>query len=39
MAQALRHGLARLFAELAEHVRVEDGLLFPRFSQGGRRKT
>lgn len=38
-AQALRQGLARLFAELAEHVRVEDDLLFPRFSQGGRRKT
>ena len=38
-AQALRQGLSRLFADLAEHVRIEDGLLFPRFSQGGRRKN
>jgi regulator of cell morphogenesis and NO signaling len=38
-AQVLRAGLARLFADLADHVRVEDEVLFPRFSEGGRRRA
>ena len=38
-AQALRAGLGRLFADLAAHVQLEDEVLFPRFSAGGRRRT